>query len=411
MKEKPFDSFKCKLEILSPLHIGTGDDLTPFDYFVRDSEVVVYNLQRLLAEDHKFAKDLLSKSEGFGSYRDYFLSNILSPEQIENEDYYFYTLSISERVKSELRRLGERQNKANINCFIRSGNGLPYIPGSSIKGAIRTAYAYCLFKKEKGLRESLLKRLWRESKDIVDKLLFQQDSNLQAKGDVFRTLHIADTNGMPQNTSVEVSKTLSSRKLLGYVNLFEILPPSTITFFFLNLQSQLKENYAQTLGWNLLEKYPLTIERIPAYCREFYGDLIAFEKKHFINHPDQRVTRPITQFYANLEKTTLELNQCLMRIGQGGGFFGKTLAMLFVQVAGFDYANYIKKFGRRSQSRSPQRSSRIIIDSNHRYPVFGWAKVTFGVGSKEVEAAQGKTADITVTQDMLEKSRKHWRPT
>ena len=381
MSKKPFESYPCRLEVCSPIHIGTGDDLTPFDYFVDRDQVIVYNLQKLLREHSTFTRQLSARSEEFKDERDFFLRKILEPEQREDRGYWSYALDATSAVQRRIQDLQSRGNRANINCFIRDGRVQPYIPGSSLKGAIRTAYAYHVFKQDGRRNAELFQRLWRESNRIVDMLIFEGKPRLGAQGDLFRALMISDVIGFSQRMRVEVTRTLSSTKMLGYVNLFETLVPEDTGTFVLTVQKELVRRFGDRLEWDLLEEYPLTKEMIPHYCRSFYGDLISFDREYFAGHPMQSVAGEITGFYDALENQSLRDGEFVVRLGQGGGFFGKTMAMLLANDHSFDYARFVGRFGRRirgevTQARKPEKSSRVILDSNEQYPVFGWVKLT-----------------------------------
>lgn len=377
MNDKPFEQIPCKVETLSPLHIGTGEDITPFEYFMDGDRVVVYNLQRLLMDDRAFARELANRSEGFRSERDFFLSNLLQQNQKDNSSYHFYTMGLNDRAREELNRLMGRGNRANIRTGVKDGSFRSYIPGSSLKGAFRTAYAYSVLTQEMALGRELQKRLWKESREIVNRLVFQKEGD--ATRDLFRLLAISDNYPFDGAMQIEVGRRLSSEKLLGFSNLFEVIPPGKSASFELRLHSDLKSLLRVRLGWGLLERYPLTVETLVQYCRTFYGRLIAWEKDYFQNHPAVQIARRAVSFYEGLEGTPLKPTQCWVCLGQGGGFFAKTLAILLADTPGFDYAGYIKRFGRRKQGHRPQKTSRTIVDSDPNHPVFGWIRVTFGI--------------------------------
>ena len=80
----------------------------------------------------------------------------------------------------------------------------------------------------------------------------------------------------------------------------------------------------------------------------------------------------VIDFYKTLQNFKFSEKGFLINIGQGTGFYFKTLAMLLEKEEDFDYKKFIEKFGRRKQGKELSKTSRTIITSNTQYPVFGW---------------------------------------
>jgi len=129
------------LHLLSPVHIGTGEELDPFSYVIRDNYLHLVDTGRWAAESKEAA--LLEKTistSGFAAVRSWISRNI---------DTSLYSIGrIEIRSKSLLdtyRYSIERQDARNqvlVSPLPRgAANGKAYIPGSSLKGAVRTALA------------------------------------------------------------------------------------------------------------------------------------------------------------------------------------------------------------------------------------------------------------------------------
>jgi CRISPR-associated protein Csm5 len=112
---------KLEIEVLTPVHIGDGTRLLlNLDFVWHRGEVWVLNM------DHLFESlPPAASGEGFDLSR-------CPPELIRNSRAYAYPLP---------ERPGE------IFSFIKT-LGKPFIPGSSLKGAMRTALGQSLFPKE-----------------------------------------------------------------------------------------------------------------------------------------------------------------------------------------------------------------------------------------------------------------------
>lgn len=130
---KNYKVYKMSLTALSPVFIGSGEELNKSMYVYNNKEIMII-------DERKLIKELLSKkglyenflnecSSGDLNLTDFLKKNLYGYEDI---DIYKYKINSYSDIKT-----GGKLN--NINAFIKSSNGKPYIPGSSIKGAIRTA--------------------------------------------------------------------------------------------------------------------------------------------------------------------------------------------------------------------------------------------------------------------------------
>jgi CRISPR-associated protein Csm5 len=128
--EKTFRT--VKYTTLSPLHIGDGNTLGPMEYFVYDGKIHFYrseDLNRVLTKDGR---------EDFVNYAIYQQSPTLQGffEKYGGKG----VLSTASKNASYSLNFwgGETPTPSKVWAFIKSRNK-PYIPGSEIKGAIRTA--------------------------------------------------------------------------------------------------------------------------------------------------------------------------------------------------------------------------------------------------------------------------------
>lgn len=170
------------IETISPIHIGSGNFLS------NNSDFVVY-------------KDEDGNSE----------LCIIDPRKIlhfvgtENIDYWVSIIERGGDTRDFMKQKGKgaippQYAQRRIACFsdeikrndtlkecIHNGFGLPYIPGSSIKGGIRTAILATLAKEMPQAEEFAL-RSNKPSASLVEKNLFGKDPY----SDIFRFLHIGD---------------------------------------------------------------------------------------------------------------------------------------------------------------------------------------------------------------------------
>lgn len=134
--------YHCTLTPLTPIHIGSGNELTPYEYIIKDKTFYRISLESLLSKlSEKDKKELirLLETTNFTTARK-FLQEIYKPEY-----GYYYSSQVDDDVieiydeKLDGASNPNEENKLSVEEFI--GNYLgKYIPGSSLKGAIRSAY-------------------------------------------------------------------------------------------------------------------------------------------------------------------------------------------------------------------------------------------------------------------------------
>lgn len=179
---------EIKIEVLSPVHIGSGNILQNNTDFVTTDNGVDYFIR--VVDDRKVLELI-----GIEHMNDW----LLSIERKENTKEFIKRFAPNSKVADySKRRLTDYSQGINPNDtlkeHIHNGMGLPYIPGSSIKGSIRTAILASLSAKINN-KESIIKTgktdyfgnlLLTASK--IEKELFGKDPN----SDIFRFIHVGD---------------------------------------------------------------------------------------------------------------------------------------------------------------------------------------------------------------------------
>jgi len=135
------ESYNVRLHILSPIHIGSGQELDPFSYVIRDNKLLIIDLAKWI-ENYSDKKTLYQKmdSEDYIDLRNYIAINF------NDDNAVLSTIDVksAEVVRTYKKAVYDKtsRNQALINFMTRNEiTKIPYLPGSSIKGAIRTAIA------------------------------------------------------------------------------------------------------------------------------------------------------------------------------------------------------------------------------------------------------------------------------
>lgn len=143
-----------ELECVSPVHVGNGETLRAFEYLYDSANRYVYFI-----DEGKWIAFLQrhNLTDAFAER----LMNIAAAKQNMADSLWDWLLKKG-IPEEELKGLGERKAKAttleitdgekrslnDIHVQMATAEGRPYIPGSSIKGALRTAVLFHLIKND-----------------------------------------------------------------------------------------------------------------------------------------------------------------------------------------------------------------------------------------------------------------------
>ncbi|MEO0075517.1 MAG: type III-A CRISPR-associated RAMP protein Csm5 [candidate division WOR-3 bacterium] len=185
---------KLKIKILSPVHIGSGEKKTKIDYIIENGKAYFINedlFNDLISQRH-LSGQFMSWIQKGGDDISQFLNNYPDiKEKIIAEP--IYSLPVKETPKNE------------VHLHIKDSKNNFYIPGSSIKGAIRTALLYTALKNtdfDHKILEGLPKVEKKRSNQLamgIEQLFFRAGVRKEdkiiyndAKYDLLRFIHISD---------------------------------------------------------------------------------------------------------------------------------------------------------------------------------------------------------------------------
>jgi len=174
-----------KIEALTPVHVGSGNLFYHNTDFVQvtisnEPHIVIISeekIWKLLGEQHvDHWLEAIAKRENLKEFLKRFAP------QAKSKDY----------AKRRIPLYGTVRENDTLKECIHNGVGLPYIPGSSIKGAIRTAIMASLVNRISDKESKISVTDWRNKTTIeasvVEKELFGNDPN----SDVFRFIQVGD---------------------------------------------------------------------------------------------------------------------------------------------------------------------------------------------------------------------------
>jgi len=262
------------IRILSPVHIGCDEVYEPMGFVVDESASELVSF-----DPFNFFKNLptLEKSRFAEICRKGTITSLLELNKFmrgkKAEGYRIllchgflehYRQNISMNPGNEF-KIQQELNRFNIlrTTFLERSNW-PYIPGSSIKGAFRTAYLNSLAKMNKDVCYDNPKRN-RFAAQQLEKGLLHYD---KLEKDPFRLLRVSDF--FPVQAKVKILYAVNEKKqpsnftARGPYQILEIIEPGAIFTGTISLE----DRYAREAGI----RQPLTIDSLLKSANFFYGN-------------------------------------------------------------------------------------------------------------------------------------------
>lgn len=392
---------RYKLKLLSPLHIGQED--VPSNLLVRlEDEKRIYvldplklseGLLKIGAGKEQFVRDAVEYIiEGFRKNASANIIEILGRIVRGDKEKLKELVKLSSAYSLEfknLRNIGER-----IRTFVRDAYYRPYIPGSSIKGAIRTAFVYKILKeikvkspqwyndkidreirsslenfRNKGERRKKLRDFfgWFEDKllRIFELILGGEavNSRQSPHRDIFRCFRVSDTNSIDKDAlQLREIKIFSRKRDVGIKIYAEVIP------------EKLELEFSVTYDWGLLNSFRPTDEPFENYMdfiRGLFEDPIKVTVEFtndILGHEKEVLGRILPAGMSTLE---FEEKPNLI-IGYGGGYLSKTIGLLLDETIRSEILNLATRNINRT---SPIPSSRKAIHmTDNAMTSIGWCK-------------------------------------
>ncbi len=367
-----------ELEVLSPVHIGNGKRLRKgLDFFVSGKNINVINIHKLMGlVMDKGQEALRGLSSAIEENR---VQEWLSRNGIRIEDVtrHFYTVT--------------HNTLWEIHSYIRSGLGHPIIPGSSIKGAFRTALVYFFTKSEKGVIKKEISKIleggrlnlkFADSK--ISKGIFGRDPN----HNLMRSLLVGDftlTQGTLFIPTVYVYSLNDHGKFMRHKtknkkNDMKIYPESLskgakvsgeigLDIFLINNARSKRDFYSFNRDFEL----GVLIDALNRKSMDNLETEIAFLKTHGGENGE---IRQVVDFYGSLLKEIkgLEANQAVFQMAWGSGWRGMTGPLLTDDDLTDDLRNKLSLAPNRLSFPFPK--TRKIAMTPHGAMPFGWVKLT-----------------------------------
>ncbi len=352
--------YTINLMTLSPLHVGTGQEL------LRDYDYAVYKGRTWRIDEDALLDAALGPEPG---QWDEALLRRPAAELLRPEDYrpgsglFRYVLRGTPR---------SGRKGANLREQIKDVRDQPYLPGSSLKGALRTAvFDHALAQNPKVLNLSRLRDNRRWASQPIERAVLGRSPN----HDLLRALQVSDSDPLPPNKSLSIE---NAQVLTGGQ------PGSPIEVEALQAEVQLRA----TIKLDLALFTPMAeqvlhlgdkrgwLTGLMDLCRARVAPILEQERAWFA----QRYPKaPITGFYRQLCQWVQEMppERALLQIGWGGGWGSKTVGSRLDER---EREDVVRRFrlarGKRRRGDPFPKSRRVVLDRRGQ-PVapLGWVLI------------------------------------
>ena len=370
--------YNVKLIPLTDIYIGSGKDIEAYEYTVKDKYMYRIDMSEVFdkmndSEKENFYKIL--QENNFFNIRSWIYNNYkekwgyIYKEKVSSDFEKYY--------KEKLDDKSQENSQLSISEFI-GYNNKKYIPGSSIKGALRTAFIYSDFlENEKkyeikssyeiknGKRVYNRKEIDKEAKIMESEVLLAEKEDrygnkkgeklgLEPKKDPFKTVKIFDTE------EIELEKFSVNVLQIKERNLFcEVLNGT-----YNEIKKTKKVNFEKGINFNIiLTEYSLKDNSMMDYKKNLgikkLLDSLDDKMENILNfeiekerEKDSYNLRSFYEFLKKIFNSFKNKNISLVRIGKYTGFNDKTINLL---------------------TTNPSENSRTILDENN-YPM-GWVLI------------------------------------
>lgn len=359
-----FKKYDFDINVITPIHIGSNDLFSSSEYIIDGKSIRKIDLLKfynsLDSDEQKVFIDAL-EDEKFSLSNYKFNSNSTINEKVTLKKLKKYNKGILNTSW-----INPPKPKDEINCGIKS-NRL-YIPGSSLKGSIKSAILYNLINDDD--IPSLVK-----GNLNIDNCLSSNIINNKAHGSIMRFLQVSDSSPLIETGCVYEVMPFTvkndSLKESSYQKLYlESIPYGS------KLESSIKFNFDKDFYSDLLFnetiKKVLDIEFIKESLFNFSKDMVEYEKDFWNSYNKYDVV----DFYKSI---SLDKDKPLVRLGSNLGFHTKTI---FLKVKKYDEkngTNYLNKIERTLNNRIKfskhfPKSRKLTYQEN--FPL-GWAQLDF----------------------------------
>lgn len=405
------ERYRYKLHTLAPVHIGTGETMLPIEFQISDDSMLMWipELERVFEQRQDltevFARRLMDTQPS--NLTNAMIGGLLAGVNFQNPSILKYSTKQPPQKNygyfglKTLREQVSQKKNSEVRLAVKSPDYRLYIPGSSIKGAMKTAWAYDYCKKNSKILTDISKVDGDRKAHALVQNLFQSDEGKDANYDLFRVLQIGDTEPVKPEDALYVvaARVLSAAVRPGSKN----VPAQWKNYWIfceavaretthtgsaaMNMELLSDKNAQRELKWRE-EQREFSLQSLCRAVNSFALDICNWEIEYFskiIQTQERCETESVLKLYRDYWKKQLETifnnaseNTCYLSIGYGSGWHKMTVGMLLERELGDKFKVLREKLGlaKRHTEFDYPKSRKLIKEGKATYP-FGWVKLEF----------------------------------
>jgi len=358
--------YKLRLTPLTPIHIGTGDEIDPLEYKIvakKDGGKRLYRLnlptmiESLSSQKRDSFLQLLDGNDMI-KLRQFIFDNV------DIQRHGFYDVVVNDSVYDVYQRKRSNQdNSLRINpMYRRLDTWQAVIPGSSIKGAIRTAVISQETKKRPDERDKKWEQKVLNATSPYDdpfRVLLIEDLTLPKDALIVAETVIISRN--PEKQSADAGGIQQFYEVtfcyldacLGEVERSELGNSCHLTFF-----PGLRQKINALNNSNIVE---FDAKKIASCCQKFYRNKMENEHRDFYSKRKHETVHTVSEQLLNISYGELEFP---IRLGHFSHCESTTID---------NYRNPQTRWNKKTQSYLPWGTARTLAFGE--FPM-GWAKIS-----------------------------------
>ena len=397
MNEELFPSNVVVVQALCPIHIGTGEKLSGLDFVRQNGTVTVIAENKLMLWLTSDASGRLASEFVAHTEKRLPIGNFLKEHSQSADALAAYQVADSVSKSTPIRELMP---------FIKTPQYAPYLPGSSLKGSLRSALLRGALLEQPKLRyavEQIVDRqagLRKSASDEIQAQAFvptQVAPGKRPNYDLNRVLILHDSaprsSAVLEVVEVQILSHRSDSSLQIKLNrsgeypmsiFAETIRPKVSLRLGANWQTHLLlgQGYAQELRFHEIRRLMIYL---PEYCQAASQEIIAQEINFYHRHG-----HPLAGWYEAKRDLLLKSTEgvFILPIGWGSGYDAKTITDLLskatFQLVADKYRN-TQGLGRPGNSSAnpwlgpslSPKSRKVVVRANGELEPVGWVAVAF----------------------------------
>lgn len=363
--------YEIEIEVLTPVSIGTGAEkewVKGVDFLIADGKIYKLNLQKMLA-----LQQASNPADGIDR-----ITNIIAQRKKAQQKSEALTALLGDnldKVSDQIIPLPAQTDSPIKTCIKNELSNRPIIPGSSLKGAIRSHIYNYLEVKDK--KESDVFGSMKTGEDFMRFLKigdaeFEQAEFVNTK--IFNLMK--ESNGQwIGGWKHKQDKTTPDFQATGFNTLYEVLMPHAKGSASIMLSpkayqavGQRNKQVAESKKRELLDietLFKIINENTARYLKK---ELAFFETYATHDEPCGNIMGSLEKLLQEVGKCSQENTSCILKMAAGSGFHAIT--------GDWQFTDFTKEpLGRKKNEKAKPKSRKVALYGNKQAALMGFVKL------------------------------------